>query len=133
MADQQHTGDTWGRPIEGSRPGAPETETGRKAWARDQIRKAATTGKAPSKFRQSDISWAFGSSPTAQAELARLEEQATTIKAAKVASERRHRAQGQVRDLAERILRDQDRRNADRRMAAAVRLARERLGMPPIE
>jgi hypothetical protein len=130
MGNEVHSGDQWGAPIPGSRP---TIQTDRKGWARDQVRRAATQGKGPTSYRADDLEWAFGTSPEAVAELARLEQQAETVKAAKAESERKLRASGRVLAVAERILKEADERRDRRRKAAAIAEARRRLGLPPIE
>jgi hypothetical protein len=130
MATEKHTGDQWGVPIEGSRP---TTEKENKGWARDQVALAAKRGRGPSTFRADDLEWAFGSSPEATAALEALEQQAEAVLAVKRESERRLRASGKVLTLAERLLKEQAQRRSDRLRAAAIREARRRLGLPPIE
>lgn len=128
MATEQHSGDVYGPPIEGSHP---TIQSDRRAWARDRVRVAANNrGKPPSSFLAADIEWAFGTSDEAVAELEQLEQQAETVKAAKVESERRLRASGKVLALAERLIAQHEQRRADRIRAAAIRAAKRKLGLP---
>ncbi len=121
-----HTGDLYGSPGPVRRP---TTVAQMKADGREEIRRAAARGQPPSGLSDDDLAWAFGDSPEAKAELEQLEQLADRVAAEKAEAQRRLRASGRVKFLAERILADEDKRIRDERMAAAIVEAKRRLGL----
>jgi len=100
-----------------------------KRKARERVASAAAAGTSPSKYRSDDLTWAFGSGDAALAELEALELLAENAQAQKAERDRRIRAGGRVRSVAEQILRAEDKQRADDRMAGAIAEARRRLGL----
>ncbi len=97
--------------------------------ARERVARGAANGESPSRFRSADLDWCYGTSPEAAAELDRLEQLAESARDERAERSRRIRASSRVRDLAEKIIKDQAKQLADDRMAAAIEEAKRRLGI----
>jgi len=97
--------------------------------ARERVARGAEKGVLPSKFRAADLSWAFGDSDAALAELDRLELVAQEAAEAKRERDRRIHAGFQVRSLAEQIIKKAHKERDDAEMAAAIAEARRRLSL----
>ena len=104
-----------------------QTQIDARQQARERLEREATRGNGPIQYREDDLRWCLGDDY--ETEVPRLQAIADKVTAEKRAEERRIRAHGRVKTLADRILAERRKAVADQEMADAVAEAKRRLGL----